>query len=350
MNSKAQQAHVVFGAGARHRIAAALPEFGITGLFLLSSAGRAGVAEELAVQLGSAVAGRFAGAVMHTPVEVTGAALKELTATPANGLLSVGGGSTIGLGKALSFHTGLPHLVVPTTYSGSEATPILGQTENGIKTTLSDPAILPEAIFYDPELVTGLPIDLTVSSALNAVAHAAEALYAANRTPESDALATQGLQAFLQALPRVMAAPGDVDAREATLRGAWACGTVLGQVGMALHHKLCHALGGSFGLAHAETHAVILPHAIQYNAEAAQEELRPLAAMLDDQDPGRGLWQLAHQLGAPVSLQALGLAEADLDQAAEIATQNPYFNPRPVTRDGVRQLLQNAWQGSAPGA
>jgi maleylacetate reductase len=165
---------------------------------------------------------------------------------------------------------------VPTTYAGSEATPILGQTEGQVKTTLSDPRVQPEVILYDAELVASLPVPMTVTSALYAIAHAAEGLYAQDRNPLSSALAVEGMRAFAEALPRVIAAPGDLTARGEALYGAWLCGTVLGQVGMALHHKLCHTLGGSFGLPHAETHAVILPHAIAYNEAAVPDLLAPL--------------------------------------------------------------------------
>ncbi|MBC7738104.1 MAG: iron-containing alcohol dehydrogenase, partial [Candidatus Saccharibacteria bacterium] len=236
----------------------------------------------------------------------------------------------------------------PTTYAGSEATPILGQTEDGIKTTLNDPRVLPEVILYDPELVVSLPLALTVTSALNAMAHAAEALYAPDRTAASTALATQGLRAFVDGLPRVLAAPTDLDAREATLRGAWACGTVLGQVGMALHHKLCHTLGGSFDLPHAETHAVILPHAIAYNARAAATPLRPICDLLGGTNPGTALYHFAARLNAPRALRDLGLREADLDRAADLATTKPYPNPQPVTRAEIRALLQAAWAGDPP--
>ena len=239
---------------------------------------------------------------------------------------------------------------MPTTYAGSECTPILGQTENGVKTTLKDPKVLPGVVLYDPELVATLPVSMTVTSALNAMAHAVEALYAQDRTDETSALALAGIEAFQTSLSKVVTAPNDLQAREDTQRGAWACGAVLGRVGMALHHKLCHTLGGSFDLPHAETHAIVLPHAMAYNAVAVPEALAPVAALFDAEDPALAVWNFGRSLGAPLALKDIGLSEADLDKASDLATQNPYWNPRDVTRDGVRALLQRAWSGDRPNA
>jgi maleylacetate reductase len=294
--------------------------------------------------------GVFAKAAMHTPIEVTDEAAAYLADRKADCVLAAGGGSTIGLGKALALRTGVMQIVLPTTYAGSECTPILGQTENGVKTTLKDPRVLPGTVLYDPELVATLPAAMTVTSALNAMAHAVEALYSQQRTAESSRLAMLGLQAFRQSLPAVMADPSDLAARLATQRGAWACGTVLGRVGMALHHKLCHTLGGSFDLPHAETHAIVLPHAVAYNAVAVPELLAPVAELFGGEDPAAALWTFSRSLWAPMALKDLGLAEADLNRAAEIATRNPYWNPREITQADVRALLGRAWSGAAPAA
>ena len=267
----------------------------------------------------------------------------------ADCIVAIGGGSTTGLGKAIAYRTDLPQIVIPTTYAGSEATPILGQTEDGVKTTLTDRKVLPEVILYDPELVATLPVGMTVTSALNAMAHAAEALYARDKSEDSSQLAVDGLTSFVKSLPKVMLDPEDLAAREETQRGAWACGAVLGRVGMALHHKLCHTLGGSFELPHAETHAIILPHAIHYNAQAVPGLLAPVTDLLDGSSPGMALWQFAKSMGAPLALRDLGLQAQDLDRVAEIATRNPYWNPREVTANGIRALLEKAWTGEAPG-
>ena len=238
--------------------------------------------------------------------------------------------------------------MIPTTYAGSEATALLGQTEDGVKTTLTDPEVLPEVILYDPELVVSLPVEMTVTSALNAMAHAAEALYAPDRSDASTELATKGLAAFVHCLPKVVQDPTDVVAREDTLRGAWACGTVLGRVSMALHHKLCHTLGGSFNLPHAQTHAIILPHAIAYNARSTSELLRPICDLLGGDNAGLALHRFAREMGAPLALRDLGFGEGDVDRAVELATTKPYPNPHPVTPEDIRALLRAAWAGDPP--
>lgn len=340
---------VRFGAGVRHAVLPEMETLGCHRALVLSTPAQSNAALDLAGGMSGAVAGLYTRAAMHTPVDVTQDALCHLSEVMADCLVAMGGGSTIGLGKALALRTELPQIVIPTTYAGSEATPILGQTENGVKTTLTDPRVLPDVILYDPELVATLPEAMTVTSALNAMAHAAEALYARDRTTETDKLAIDGITAFARSLPSVLADPSDINAREATQRGAYACGAVLGRVGMALHHKLCHALGGSFDLPHAETHAIVLPHAVHYNEAAVPDQLRPIATTLGSVSAGTALWSFAKSLGAPLALRDLGLTEADLERATEIALSKPYWNPREITADGIRALLQNAWSGERPG-
>lgn len=339
---------VVFGAGTRTKIAAELRRLNLSKALILATPQQGDTALEIAEHLGELAAGVFCKAAMHTPVDVTEAAMTHVSETGADCVVAIGGGSTTGLGKAIAYRTDLPQIVIPTTYAGSECTPILGQTEKGVKTTLSDPKVLPEVILYDSELVRTLPVPMAVTSALNAMAHAAEALYAPDRTPETTAMAIDGLKAFIDGLSQVLADPSDLAAREATQRGAWACGTVLGQVGMALHHKLCHTLGGSFDLPHAETHAIILPHAIAYNAGAAARDLQPICDLLGGENAGTALHAFAKSMNAPIALRDLGLGEADLDRAADLATTKPYPNPQPVTRDDIRALLQAAWAGDTP--
>ncbi|MCM2472428.1 maleylacetate reductase [Rhizobium sp. CG5] len=339
---------VRFGVGIRHDLVAEIKRLDCRRALILTTPEQAHIAAEFASLCGDHAAGTFTGARMHTPVAISEEAVAYARDIAADCLVAIGGGSTTGLGKAIALRTDLPQIVVPTTYAGSEATAILGETEDGVKTTLTSPKIQPEVILYDAELVRTLPVAMTVTSALNAIAHAAEGLYAQNRTPLTSLMAVEGMRAFRDALPRVLVNPDDLRARAETLYGAWLCGTVLGQVGMALHHKLCHTLGGSFDLPHAETHAVVLPHAIAYNAAAARDELRPLAELFGDDQPGMALYRFAQSVNAPMALHGLGLKESDLDRAADLAAKNPYWNPRPVERDAIRQLLQAAWAGEPP--
>ena len=341
---------VRFGAGLRHCIAEEIKRLDAQRALVLSTPAQADLANETAQDIGTAAAGVFSKAAMHTPVDVTGEAVACAKRLEADCLVAVGGGSTVGLGKAVALRTGLPQIAVPTTYAGSEATPILGQTEDGAKTTLTDPAVRPDVIVYDPELLATLPVPATVTSALNAIAHAVEALYARDRNPVSTALAVDGMRAFANALPKVAADPEDIAARGETLYGAWLCGTVLGQVGMALHHKLCHALGGSLGLPHAETHAVVLPYAVAHNEAAVARELEPVSEVFGGGSPATSLRQFAEAAGAPIALRDIGARRADLTRAAENACANPYWNPAPLDRGSIERLLDAAWEGRAPGS
>jgi maleylacetate reductase len=341
-------ARIVFGEGRGETVAEWIENAGCRRALVLSTPHQKSDAETLARKIGPLAVGIFAGAVMHTPVEVTEAAMTAVLETGADCVVSFGGGSTTGLGKAIAYRTDLLQIVVPTTYAGSEVTPILGETENGRKTTIRDARILPEIVIYDPLLTHGLPVAMSVTSGMNAMAHAIEALYARDRNPVSTLMALEGLRAYAESLPAIVKAPKDAQARTLALYGAWLCGTVLGTVGMALHHKICHTLGGSFDTPHAETHAVMLPHTAAFNAGAAADLLAP-AAELFGGSIGGGLWDFAKAVGAPRSLRDLGLAETDLDRAAAIALENPYWNPRPIDRPSIRTLLQHAWEGRRPG-
>jgi maleylacetate reductase len=338
---------VVFGHGTLAQVPDEVARLGHSRALVLSTPHQEAEAQALAQRLGKAAAGVFAGAVMHTPVEVTEAAIAAFRATGADCVVSLGGGSTTGLGKAIALRTGADQVVVPTTYAGSEMTDILGETAGGAKTTRRDAAIRPEVVVYDVDLTLTLPVGLTVTSALNAIAHAMEGFYAPDRHPVTEALSREAMVAFRDALPVLVQDPHDKDARAKALYAAWGCSLTLGHVTMALHHKLAHVLGGSFGLPHAETHAVLLPHTTAYNEPAVSGLLQPIADTFKG-TAGAGLWQFAKSLGAPMRLADLGLTESDLDRAAEIATQKPYENPRPVSRDGIRQLLQHAYDGQCP--
>jgi|SRR5579871_4421991 len=343
------QTRVVFGRGTLGRVAAEAEALGCRRAFVVSDSyhGR-GAAAAVRQSLGDRAVGFSADAVMHTPVEVTDRVLSSVVEVSADCLISLGGGSTTGLSKALALRTGLPQIAVPTTYAGSEATPILGQTEQGRKTTLRSEKVLPRVVIYDVDLTLAMPVSLSVVSGLNAVAHAVEALYAKDGNPVTSSLAEQGIGALARALPRIAADPRDPDARSDALFGAWLCGSCLGSVGMGLHHKLCHVLGGSFDLPHAETHTVILPHAASFNALAAPEALERVARALGAAEAGGGLFDLARKLDAPTTLKSIGMSQSDLDRAAELATAAPYWNPRPVDRGSIRALLDDAFYGRRP--
>lgn len=338
---------VIFGAGKLAEVADEIARLGGTSALILSTSHQTADAQTLAAQIGNLAAGIFAEAAIHTPIEVTDRALAAYRDSGADCVVALGGGSTIGLGKAIAWRTDAPQLVIATTYAGSEVTDILGQTEHGKKTTLRDPKIRPETVIYDPDLTLGLPVEMSVASGLNAMAHAVEALYAPDANPVTSLMAVEGLRALQSALPAIVKDPKGAEARADALYGSWLCGTVLGSVAMSLHHKLCHTLGGTFDLPHAQTHAILLPHTAAFNSRAAAKQLAPAAALFSG-DLGGGLHDLATQIGAPLALKDLGLREVDLPRAAEMATQNPYANPREITRDGILGLLRQAHAGTRP--
>lgn len=307
-------------------------------------------AEQVRGLIGDFAAGVFSGAAMHTPVEVTADAMRIVADDAIDCLVAVGGGSTTGLSKAIAYRTSLPQIVIPTTYAGSEMTPILGQTEDGVKTTLRDEKVLPDVVIYDVRLTLTLQPDISGTSGINAIAHAVEALYAENKTPETSTMAVEGISRLSRALPIIAVDSQNIDARTDALLGASLCGQCLATVGMALHHKLCHTLGGSFDLPHAETHTVVLPHAAAYNAAADPEAMRRIASALGTDSAPSGLYELGQSVNAKMALRDFGLNESDLDRAADLAVQNPYWNPRPIERNAIRAMLQRAWAGDRPSA
>ncbi|KZT50615.1 putative maleylacetate reductase [Calocera cornea HHB12733] len=342
---------VVFGTGTLSKVPAELERLKAFKPLILCTPEQTFQAEKVENIVGSVKGitpvGVFSKATMHTPGNITDEALEFLKSSGADSLVSIGGGSTTGLGKALAVRTGLPHVSIPTTYAGSEMTPILGETVGGEKKTRSDPKILPTAVVYDVDLTMTLPPGLSATSGVNAIAHSVEGLYAQNGNPIMSLMALEGIRSLATSLPTIVSSPSDVPARSQALYGAWLCGVVLGNVGMALHHKLCHALGGSFNLPHAETHTIVLPHALAYNAPAIPEVMQKLAEVLpgSDEDAIKGLNVLLTKLKVKRGLKEFGMKESDVDKAAEIATRNPYWNPREIEKEKIREVIRRCWEG-----
>ncbi len=339
---------VVFGAGALQHLAREIDALGARRALILSTPEQAASARHVAELLGDRAAGIFAQAVMHVPIESAREARLEAKRLGADCAVAIGGGSTTGLGKAIALESGLPILAIPTTYAGSEMTTIYGVTEGGLKKTGRDARVLPRTVIYDPELTLTLPLGMTVTSGLNAIAHAAEGLYAFDGNPIISMMAEEGIRATAAALPRLALDPKDLAARADMLYGAWLCGSVLGAVSVGLHHKLCHTLGGSFNLPHAEVHTVVLPHALAYNAAFAPEAMQRIARALGAKSAAAGVFDLAKTHHAPTALKDIGMTAEGLDQAADIAVQTPYPNPRPLERAAIRELLQRAFEGTRP--
>jgi alcohol dehydrogenase class IV len=354
----AAPARVVFGAGALQHLGREIAALGAQRALVLSTPEQKESALRVAALLGERAAGVYAEARMHVPIETARGARAEARRVGADCAVAIGGGSTTGLGKAIALETAgdgtrFPILAIPTTYAGSEMTPIWGITEGGVKKTGRDARVLPAAVVYDPELTLTLPLAMTVTSAMNAIAHAAEGLYAQDGNPVMALMAEEGIRAAAAALPPLLANARDLDARSDALYAAWLCGTVLGNVAMGLHHKLCHTLGGTFDLPHAEVHTVVLPHALAYNAPAAGDAMARVVRALANAGRAapsapRGVFDLAMEHGAPTALRDIGMPAAGLDRAADLAVSNQYPNPRPLERAAIRELLQRAYDGARP--
>jgi maleylacetate reductase len=341
-------ARVVFGVGALAKLPEELDRLGAKRALVLSTPEQTQSAESVQRALGARAAGLYDKAVMHVPIDIAEDARRVARELGADACVTVGGGSTTGLGKAIALTSTLPILAVPTTYAGSEMTPIYGITEGGAKKTGRDVRVLPKAVIYDPNLTLSLPPGLSAASGMNAIAHAVEALYSHEGNPIISLMAEEGIRALAGSLPRILENPKDLTARSEALYGAWLCGIVLGSAGMGLHHKLCHVLGGSYNLSHAETHAIVLPHAVRYNQDAAPDAMRRIERALGGSNAASAIFDLEKTLKLPLRLADIGMKEADLERAARIATEAPYPNPRKVEYAGVLELLRHAYAGRRP--
>lgn len=338
---------VLFGAGTIAKLGDELERCRLQRVLFLSTPGQEEFVRSVAEAVGSTAVGVFNSATMHTPVPVTYEALQMVRNLRVDGVVAIGGGSTTGLGKAIAWRTDLPQIVVPTTFAGSEMTPILGETANGEKVTMSDPKILPEVVIYDVDLTKTLPREAAVASGMNAMAHAVEALYAQNRNPVIDLIASEAIEALTAALPNL---GGDElsNSHEKALYGAWLSGICLGSVSMSLHHKLCHALGGLFNLPHAEMHSILLPHAVAYNMPAVPCVRDRLCDILGARDPALALFELSRRIGTAQPLSAIGMPEDGIETAIDAVLAKPYWNPRALDRSALVSLLTRAFAGQAP--
>ncbi|MCZ6486878.1 MAG: maleylacetate reductase [Gammaproteobacteria bacterium] len=340
--------HIIFGAGKLQSLADEIDRLGCSRVLVLTTPEQIDQGEMIKELIGDRWVASFNQATMHVPTDVVDQALDVAEAANVDCVVGIGGGSTTGLGKALALRSDLLIVAIPTTYAGSEMTPIWGLTENGIKKTGRDPRVLPTSVIYDPDLTLSLPPFISGPSGVNAIAHCVEALYAPDANPITSLIAEEGINALSSSLATVVNEPGNKDARAKALYGAYLAGSALAAVGMSLHHKLCHTLGGSFDLPHADVHTIILPYATRYNAEATPEAMQRICRAMGTEDAAQGLYDLNRSIGAKSGLKDLGFEENDIEKAADIATQNPYANPAPVTKEGVIKLLTDAYHGVRP--
>jgi len=349
--SRAQR--VVTGAGAAWRVGAELARLGGERAMLVAGRGEAEHALRLVHDID--VVATFTEVRPHVPVEVARAATDLARSSGADCVIAVGGGSTVGTAKAVALAEGIPILAVPTTYAGSEATDVWGLTDQGRKINGTDPVVLPRTIIYDPELTVSLPPSLTISSGLNALAHCVDSFWGTTAGPVSTALAAEGVRQLAEGLDAVVRNGHDLLAREQCQAGTYLAATSFAAAGSGMHHKICHVLGGAFGLEHAAMHAALLPHVLGFNAPAAPQAAARIAAALEPAGYGDGsdavaaLGSLYDAWDAPRSLGALGLGAAQVEEAASLALEKiPPSNPRPVSLKDLVGLLSRAQAGAAP--
>ncbi|MEV0110893.1 maleylacetate reductase [Nocardia sp. NPDC050799] len=339
---------MLFGSGRIRELPEELDRLNLSRVVVICTPRQRPHGQEIAVLAGNRAHSVYAHATMHVPNSVVAAADEYVTTHEIDGAVVVGGGSAVGLGKALALGTGLPVLAVPTTYSGSEMTPIWGITDPGNKTTGRDVRVLPRTVIYDPDLTVNLPAPLSVSSGLNAMAHAAEALYAPDGSPLVEIIAGEAVRALATGLPKIAGDPMNSDVRRELLYGAWLAGTCLGATSMSLHHKLCHIIGGAFGLPHSEVHAIVLPHVLAYNFVGAPRSRELMSRAIGVDDPASWIHSVSRQIGPATSLHELGMREEDVEAVVVEAVANPYSNPRPITPEAIRSIVTHALTGSPP--
>jgi len=333
---------VVFGAGAIDRLGGEIDALGMGRVMLITTPGRSPGLASMSQQLGGRLAGLCDRAALHVPIDSVRGATAEAARTNADALLAIGGGSAIGLAKAVALERSVPIVAVPTTYSGSEMTSIWGVTDGEVKRTGRDARVAPRLVVYDPDLTRSLPPHVSAASGMNAIAHAVEATYAAGAGPVAVAAAEEAIRLLARGLPAIVERPDDDDARTIALRGAHAAGVALELAAMGLHHKICHVLGGTFGLPHAPAHAVMLPHVTAFNAPALPQAMARVAGALGARDAVDGLRALNRRLGLDATLGSLGLRAEDVDRAAALVTSAAYANPRRATTGDVQAILRAA--------
>ncbi|HJF15481.1 MAG TPA: maleylacetate reductase [Enteractinococcus helveticum] len=339
---------VLFGAGqAAKHLAEEIERLEAQRVMVIAASPEAGLARDVTKEIDVAL--YYDDVVMHVPVEKAEKARAQAAEVNADVLVSVGGGSTTGLAKAIALTTGLPIVAIPTTYAGSEATNVWGLTEDARKTTGSDDRVLPVTVIYDSDLTLSLPVELSVASGLNGMAHCIDSLWAPRADPINAALAAEGIRALAEGLPKIVDDPQGTDGRDQALYGAYLAAVAFASAGSGLHHKLCHVLGGTFDLPHAQTHATVLPYVLAFNAPMAPAAEKRIAAAFGTPTALEGLQNLRAKLDAPKALQDYGFTAEGIPEAVEISLPSiPANNPRKVTSENLTRLLQAALVGQDP--
>jgi maleylacetate reductase len=337
---------VVFGSGSALGAAKELAASGISRAVVLC--GNSGL--ELSKRIAASAPDRVVEVLQPSRPDISTEDYEKLIAIAkekgADGFIAVGGGTPIGLAKAISATTSLRYLAIPSTYSGSEMarTWHYGKGKEGRKGTSF--LALPLTAIYDPDITLTLPPKVSTQSAMNAIAHGVESLYAPDVSPPVLELAEKGIHALATSMPRVVARPDDIEARTDAMYGAWLCAAFRADVGV--EHALAQRLRDRFNLSHAGAHAVVTPYAIAFNRDAAPAAMERIMRALGAKDAGLGLYELNVRLGNPTGLKDLGMKESDIEAGVDFVAASPIANPRPVSRADLVELVTQAFHGRPP--
>ena len=338
---------VVFGIGSRRSVREEVERLGATRVLLIADPHDHERSNEIADYLGDRCVALFSDVAQHVPVEKAALVRALADDVGADVTVTFGGGSATGFGKAIGLSHHLPQICIPTTYAGSEQTPIWGMTSGQDKQTGRDLAALPKVVLYDPELTLALPVAIAGPSGVNALAHAIEGLYSPGANPISSVVAFESIRVLVNHLPQLVERPSDMDERSSVLYGAYLAGAVLAVTGTALHHKICHVLGGLYGLDHGQMNAVILPYALHFNAPAIPAIYERLNDVLEGDAAGK-VYDLVATLGAPQDLASIGFPDDGVDVAASLIVKAAAGNVRPIDEEQARDLLRSAVSGQRP--
>jgi maleylacetate reductase len=341
---------IIFDVDAIATLAVETERMGLSRILLVSmpDARSTAEAERVASGIETRLAGHFRDAVVHVPVETLDACLAMHHRLAADGIIGIGGGSAIGLAKLVAGETGTPGIMVPTTYSGAEMTPFNAVTKDGVKTQRRSDAMMPKRVIYDVSLTLGLPLGISIASMMNAIAHSIEAAYAHDTNPVIQLIAEDSFRLGVPAMARLKDRPTDRQVRRDLLQASMMAGYALSSTSMALHHKLCHILGGAYDLPHAAVNAVVLPYAVAYNAPGATGVMARLSTALGTDDMAGHLQAMNSANGLPASLRELGLDESAIPTIVDTLLAQTFHNPVPLSKAAIASLLDDAFAGLPP--
>lgn len=338
-------ARVVFGAGCADQLTAELGRLDIARTLVITAKPDRAPVQRLIASAAGRVAGTFSEVRPHVPAEVAERARANARELGADGLICIGGGSATGLAKAVALDLELPIVAIPTTYAGSEMTPIWGLTAGRRKTTGRSPFVQPRTVLYDPVLTLKLPARTTAASGMNAIAHGVEAFYGPGANPIAALMGEEGIRALGRAVPASVRRPSDLVGRSEALYGAFLAGTAFASAGSALHHTICHVLGGAYDLPHAETHAIVLPHVVAFNDRSSPEIGERIARALGASEGAQALFELVSELYLPTGLKEIGMRRGQLEEAARLIVAAEPHSPRIVDEAALLEILEGAFAG-----